>query len=110
MKQHWVLLAWFLATSLVNLLMRTKTAEEWDALAQKNARYASLARMLRSLGVDPVKLIQSVVDFVRGESQKRLEAVADDPAKPSEETPPASQDKPAEQPTDEKQNEGKDSE
>jgi len=72
MKDHWVLVGWFFATALVNLLMRTRTAEEWDALAQKNSRYASVARLLRSVGVDPVKLIQSLVDFVRGESQKRL--------------------------------------
>lgn len=105
-----MLLGWFVATSIINLLMRTKTAAEWEELAQKNARYASVARILRSIGVDPVKLLQSVVDFVRGESQKRLGAVAEDKPEPDEKKAEEPKEDSSEQATDGKQSEGKDSE
>lgn len=76
MKDLYVLLAWMVVTAIVNVLLRTKTAEEWERLAQTNPRYAAFARALRSIGVDPVKLLQSVVDFIRGQSQKRLGSIA----------------------------------
>lgn len=71
MRDHLILLGWFVVTATINYLMRTRTAEQWEALAQKNPRYAALARMLRAVGVDPVKLIESAVDIVRGEAQTR---------------------------------------
>ncbi len=109
MKEHWLLLGWFVVSSMVNLLMRTKTAEEWDELAQKNARYASVARILRAVGVDPVKLIQSVVDFVRGESQKRLGTVAEAKADAQDGKSDASSAESSVEATEDKQSEGKDS-
>lgn len=71
MRDHLILLGWFVVTAIINYLMRTKTAEEWEALAHKSPRYAALARLLRAVGLDPVKLLQSLVDFVRGEAQRR---------------------------------------
>jgi len=107
MKDHLILIGWFAVTAVVNYLMRTKTAEEWEKLAERSPRYAAIARMLRAIGLDPVKLLQSLVDFVRGESQKRLglpaEARSDEAQKAPE--PPPSEDKPAEE---ESQKEGKD--
>lgn len=76
MKELYVLFGWMVVTAVVNALMRTRTAEEWERLAQENPRYAAFARMLRAIGVDPAKLLQSLVDFVRGESQKRSGSIA----------------------------------
>lgn len=76
MKDLYVLFAWMVITAAINALLRARTAEEWEQLAQTNPRYAAFARMLRSLGVDPVKLLQSLVDFIRGQSQKRLGSIA----------------------------------
>jgi hypothetical protein len=73
MPDHVMLLFWFIITAIVNVLMRTKTAAQWDALARKNSRYAALARMLRAVGVDPVKFLQGAIDIVRGEAQLRTE-------------------------------------
>ena len=72
MRDSVILLGWFLVTAILNYMMRTRTAAEWEELARSNPRYAAVARMLRAVGLDPVKLIQSVIDFVRGESQKRI--------------------------------------
>lgn len=76
MKDLYVLFAWMFATAVINALLRTKTPEQWESLAESNPRYAAFARMLRSVGVDPVKLLQSLVDFIRGQSQKRLGSIA----------------------------------
>lgn len=85
MKDHVILLGWFLVTAVINYLLRTKTAEQWEELAQRSPRYAAFAKMLRAIGLDPVKLLQSLVDFVRGESQKRLGPSAEGDAKACEE-------------------------
>lgn len=77
MRDHVILLGWFVLTAIVNYLLRTKTAEEWEQLAQKSPRYAAFARMLRAIGLDPVKLIQAAIDFVRGEAQKRVGTVCE---------------------------------
>lgn len=89
MKDLYILLAWVVITAVINALLRTKTAEEWERLAQGSPRYAAFARMLRSLGVDPVKLLKSMVDFIRGQSQKRLGSIAtSDPKADAPEAPP----------------------
>jgi len=70
-RDHLVaVVAWFVVTGLLNFTMRKKTPEEWEALAETNPRYAAFARMLRALGLDPVKLIVAVADFVRGQAKK----------------------------------------
>ncbi len=71
MRDYVMLLCWFVITSVINYLMRTKTAAQWDALAQRNSRYAAFARMLRAVGVDPVKFLEGAIDIVRGEAQVR---------------------------------------
>lgn len=73
MRDYVMLLCWFVITSVINYLMRTKTAAQWDALAQRNSRYAAFARMLRAVGVDPVKFLEGAIDIVRGEAQVRTE-------------------------------------
>jgi len=77
MKHDLIVLAgWLLATAIVNALLRVRTVAEWEALAETNPRFLALARLLRSIGLDPVKLIESVVDLVRGETRRRLGPVA----------------------------------
>lgn len=77
MQEMWILFMWFAVTSAVNFLMRKRTAAEWEAFAETNPRAAAFVRMVRAVGVDPAKLIQSLVDFVRAESHKRLGAPVD---------------------------------
>lgn len=69
-ESGWFVLVWLVITGLVNWAMRTKTPEEWEALAEKNPRYAAFAKVLRSIGLDPVKLIRGIVDFVNAKAPK----------------------------------------
>jgi cytoskeletal protein RodZ len=76
MKDAYVVLGWLLVTGLVNAAMSRRTAEEWEAWAEKNPRYAAFAGFLRAVGLDPVKLIKSIVDILRGASQKHLDVAS----------------------------------
>ena len=69
-KHFTAVLVWFVLTGAVNYMMRTKTADEWEALAEQSPRYAAFARMLRAIGLDPVKLIQAGADLIRGQAKK----------------------------------------
>lgn len=69
-REHlFAMVIWLVVTGIVNFAMRKKTPEEWEVLAEKNPRYAAFARMLRAIGLDPVKLIVAFVDFVRGHAK-----------------------------------------
>lgn len=71
-----VILGWLLATAIINALLRKRTVAEWEAIAEKHPRYAAFARLMRSVGLDPVKLAESFVDLVRGEARKRVGPLA----------------------------------
>lgn len=76
MKDAYVVLGWLLVTGVMNAALSRRTAEEWEAMAEKNPRYAAFAGFLRAVGLDPVKLMKSVVDILRGASQKHLGAAS----------------------------------
>ena len=76
MKDAYVVLGWLLITGVLNAALSRRTAEEWEALAERNPRYAAFAGFLRAIGLDPVKLMKSVVDILRGASQKHLGAAS----------------------------------
>ena len=67
-----VVAGWLALTAIINALVGKHSPEEWERLAEENPRYAALARMLRAAGLDPVKLAEAFVDFVRGRSAKVL--------------------------------------
>jgi len=41
---------------------------DWVALAEKNPRVAALARLMSAVGVQPVAVLQAIVDFVRSKA------------------------------------------
>lgn len=76
MKHDLIVVAgWLLATAIINALLRVRSVAEWEALAETNPRFLAFARLLRSVGLDPVKLFESIVDLIRGESRRRIAPV-----------------------------------
>jgi hypothetical protein len=63
-------LIWMALSALINILMRKRTAEEWVTFGDKYPRLAALTRILRAAGIDPVKLLISLVQFVHGKALK----------------------------------------
>lgn len=64
-----VVVAWLIATSILNVLLRMKTPEQWVALADKRPRLHAIIRIMRAIGCDPVKLVTAVVDLVRSKAE-----------------------------------------
>ena len=98
MKDAYVVLGWLLITGVLNAALSRRTAEEWEALAERNPRYAAFAGFLRAIGLDPVKLMKSVVDILRGASQKHLGAASCLTASADSTCAPPKDGKPTEEP------------
>lgn len=50
-------------TGVLNLLLRFKTVEQWVEFGEKYPRLQNIIRVLRAIGLDPVKLVKSILDF-----------------------------------------------
>lgn len=62
----WVTLAWPAFTAVANVILRTRTPEEWVELNDRSPRRAAFTRFLRATGLDPVKMVQAIGEFVAG--------------------------------------------
>lgn len=51
------LIFWPLITAVMNVMLRKKTAEEWEAWAMAKPALAFLVEVLRAAGLDPSKLM-----------------------------------------------------
>lgn len=87
-----VVAGWLIVTAVINALLRKRSVAEWEALAETYPRYAAVARILRSVGLDPVKLLESVVDLIKGQARSRIGSSQDgEPLKPPSEPAAAPQ-------------------
>ncbi|NBT36383.1 MAG: hypothetical protein EBT03_12760 [Betaproteobacteria bacterium] len=91
-----VVAGWLVATAIVNALLRVRTVEQWEALAEKNPRYAAAAQLLRAVGLDPVKMLQSLVDLVRGKAASKAGILLEQAEEPKPEEPKPEEPKPEE--------------
>lgn len=76
--------AWPIATAILNVVLRKKTAEEWVAFAEKYPRTAGIIRLLRASGLDPVKVVQATKETVKGEAAKNKDKLPKDVKKLTE--------------------------
>ena len=61
-----VAIAWPIVSAVLNVLLRTRTPEEWIERCEKYPRFAALTRLVRSVGLDPVKMVQALGELVAG--------------------------------------------
>lgn len=61
-----VALWWPVVSGVLNVLLRTKTPEQWVERCEKHPRFAAFTRFMRSVGVDPVKMVQALGEFTNG--------------------------------------------
>jgi len=69
-NHHAAILAtlWFVLTLLFNLLTRFKTPEQWVEFGGKYPRLQNIIRLIRALGIDPVKAIKALGSIIRNQS------------------------------------------
>ncbi len=59
-------IAWAVFTAIVNVLLRTRTPEQWVERCERTPRFAAFTRFVRSVGVDPVKMVQALGEMTAG--------------------------------------------
>ena len=62
----WNVFLWPALSALLNIVLRARTAEQWTFMCEEMPRLAAALRLLRALGVDPVKAVRSVQELVAG--------------------------------------------
>lgn len=72
MSEHvslWAVFIWPAISGILNIILRTRTPEEWVAMNDRSPRRAAFTRLLRATGLDPVKMVSSIGEFVSGGSK-----------------------------------------
>ena len=59
-------LAWPVVSAVLNVILRTRTPEEWVERCEKYPRFAAFTRLVRSVGLDPVKMVKALGELVAG--------------------------------------------
>lgn len=59
-------LAWPIVSAVLNVVLRTRTPEQWVERCEKQPRLAAFTRLVRSVGLDPVKMVQALGELVAG--------------------------------------------
>ena len=59
-------LAWPIVSAVLNVILRTRTPEQWVERCEKYPRFAALTRLVRSVGLDPVKMVKAIGELVAG--------------------------------------------
>jgi hypothetical protein len=81
----WILATmWFILTAVFNIATRFKTPEKWVEFGEKNPRGQNFIRLIRALGLDPVKAIKAFGAFLSG---KAKETAGDRPVLKDKELP-----------------------
>ena len=57
---------WPVVSAVVNVILRTRTPEQWVERCERYPRFAAFTRLMRSVGVDPVKMVQSIGELTEG--------------------------------------------
>lgn len=50
----------------MNVILRTRTPEEWVERCERSPRLAAFTRLVRSIGLDPVKMVQALGELTEG--------------------------------------------
>lgn len=61
-----VAIAWPIVSAVLNVILRTRTPEQWVERCEKYPRFAAMTRLVRSVGLDPVKMVKAIGELVAG--------------------------------------------
>lgn len=75
--------SWPFVSALLIVALRSRTPEAWVALAERSPRLHGVIRLLRAIGLDPVKALSAVGQIVTGRAPTRAVQLADTIAPPS---------------------------
>lgn len=64
--EWWVVFAWPVVSAVLNVVLRTRTPEQWVERCERSPRLAAFTRLVRSVGLDPVKMVQALGELTEG--------------------------------------------
>jgi hypothetical protein len=74
LSSNWVLISKICFFGLLNItikiMLRIHPVADWVDLAERRPRLLALLRLCKAIDIDPIALVQSVIDLVRGEASK----------------------------------------
>lgn len=73
----YALWAWPFISAVLIVLVRARTPEQWVALGERSPRTQGAIRLLRAIGLDPVKALSAVQQIVTGRAPASARTVAD---------------------------------
>lgn len=59
---------WLVASAVINLLLRVRSAEQWVSLCERYPKGAAILRLVRALGVDPAGALRALALFASGKA------------------------------------------
>lgn len=65
---------WPVVSGVLVLVMRARTPREWVELGERNPRLQGLVRFLRGAGLDPIKAVAGLRQFITGRAPERVVA------------------------------------
>lgn len=57
---------WPIVSGVLNVVLRTRTPEEWVRRCEERPRLAAFTRLVRSIGLDPVKMVRALGELASG--------------------------------------------
>lgn len=67
LEHQWIF--WVLLSLAINLALSKRTVAGWVAFVEGYPRLASAVRLLRALGIDPIKAAEAVIGIVTGRAR-----------------------------------------
>ena len=67
--EWWAVFVWPVVSATLNVILRTRTPEEWVERCERFPRLAAVTRLLRATGLDPVKMVQALGELTAGGRQ-----------------------------------------
>jgi hypothetical protein len=61
--------AWPVVSGILNVILRTRTPEEWVERCERHPRLAAFTRLMRATGLDPTKMVKAIGEFTAGGKQ-----------------------------------------
>lgn len=51
---------------VITYMLKIESLQDWVAVAEKNPRIAALVRLLGAVGIQPIPVLQALIDLIRG--------------------------------------------
>lgn len=81
--------AWPIVSALLIVALRARSPEAWVALGESSPRWQGVIRLLRAIGLDPVKALAALGQIVTGRAPASAVRLADTVAPRETQAPPA---------------------